>query len=429
MATMESGKLNKNQKEPLRLRSRYIINNQSVVFPKPVVKGFFDVVKKSDILKSDQDAIALNISTPNETKLVKVLGGMGTNNQFKKVEIGGLDFLFKYGSKVYELPFSIKLNDFIADKYPGTEKSYSAFASEVTVIGDESFDYRIFMNNILNYKGYRFFQASFDPDEKGTVLSVNNDFWGTAITYLGYILLYIGLFSILFSGFTRFSYLKNQIQRLKIKKSNLISIVFFIFSFSINAQEANPHNAKNNQADINKIDSILFPASEINSNILSKFKVKECLIIDNYNNNIDEKLINLGNSFNEKLILPLICYEIIYSGEIKKNNQFPDLVVNISEDAWFGKSIGPNQHFSKAIYRSVEEGVFIARSANKGISAFIDPHGKVLKSLNTGESGNVELNFPYFNKPTFFSNYGNKIFFLIIMLYIFLTLIFKKYKI
>ena len=119
MATMESGKLNKNQKEPLRLRSRYIINNQSVVFPKPVVKGFFDVVKKSDILKSDQDAIALNISTPNETKLVKVLGGMGTNNQFKKVEIGGLDFLFKYGSKVYELPIKKKLNDIIADKYQG----------------------------------------------------------------------------------------------------------------------------------------------------------------------------------------------------------------------------------------------------------------------------------------------------------------------
>ena len=258
MATMESGKLNKNQKEPLKLRSRYIINNQSVVFPKPVVKGVFDVVKKSDILKSDQDAIALKISTPDETKLVKVLGGQGTNNQFKKVGIGELDFLFKYGSKVYELPFSIKLNDFIADKYPGTEKSYSAFASEVTVIDDETFDYRIFMNNILNYKGYRFFQASFDPDEKGTILSVNHDFWGTAITYFGYILLYIGLFSILFSGFTRFSYLKNQIQQLKIKKSNLISIIFFIVSFSLNAQQANPHNAKDNQADINKIDSILY---------------------------------------------------------------------------------------------------------------------------------------------------------------------------
>ena len=67
----------------------------------------------------------------------------------------------------------------------------------------------------------------------------------------------------------------------------------------------------------------------------------------------------------------MICYEIIYSGKIKAKNQFPDLIINISEDAWFGKSIGPQQHFTKAIYRSIEEGVFIARSANKGISAFI----------------------------------------------------------
>ena len=258
MATMDVGKLNKNQKEPLKLRSRYVINNQSIVFPKPVIKGVFDVVKKSELLKSDQDAIALKISTSSETKLVKVLGGKGTNNQAKKIELGNLDILLKYGSKVYDLPFSIKLNDFIAEKYPGTEKSYSAFASEVTVIDEENFDYRIFMNNILNYKGFRFFQASFDPDEKGTILSVNRDSWGTTVTYIGYILLYIGLFSILFSSFTRFSYLKNQIQQLKIKKSKLLPIVFFIFSLTLNAQDANPHNPETSQADIEKIDSILY---------------------------------------------------------------------------------------------------------------------------------------------------------------------------
>jgi len=141
------------------------------------------------------------------------------------------------------------------------------------------------------------------------------------------------------------------------------------------------------------------------------------------------KTVNLGRKFDEKLILPLICYEIIYPGKIKTKNQSPDLAINISEDAWFGQSIGPYQHFSKAIYRSVEEGIFVARSANKGISAFIDPNGKVIKSLNTRESGNIELNFPYFNQSTLFSNYGNKIFFLIILLYIFLTLIFKRFKI
>ena len=116
-------------------------------------------------------------------------------------------------------------------------------------------------------------------------------------------------------------------------------------------------------------------------------------------------------------------------GKNKKKKQFPDLAINISEDAWFGKSIGPYQHFSKAIYRSIEEGIFIARSANKGISGFIDPNGRKLKSLNAGESGNIELNFPYFSQITLFSNYGNKIFFLIILLYILLTLILKKFKI
>ena len=77
----------------------------------------------------------------------------------------------------------------------------------------------------------------------------------------------------------------------------------------------------------------------------------------------------------------------------------------------------------------MEEGIFIARSANKGISAFINPNGRVIKSLNTGESGNIELNFPYFYQSTLFSNYGNKIFYLIIFLYMFLILILKKYKI
>jgi len=180
----------------------------------------------------------------------------------------------------------------------------------------------------------------------------------------------------------------------------------------------------------NKVNLVPFGEFLPFEKILSKFGLKK--ITQGYNSfsaGDIRTIINLGSKFNDKLILPLICYEIIYPGKIKTKKQFPDLVINISEDAWFGKSIGPYQHFSKAIYRSIEEGVFIARSANKGISAFIDPNGRILKSLNTGESGNIELNFPYFNQSTLFSNYGNKIFFLIVLLYIFLALIFKKLKI
>jgi len=190
----------------------------------------------------------------------------------------------------------------------------------------------------------------------------------------------------------------------------------------------------NHQAEVlsiyNKIDLVPFGEFLPFENILSKFGFKK--ITKGYNSFSSGNLrptINLSNEFNNRKLLPLICYEIIYSGKIKKRNQRPDLVINISEDAWFGKSIGPHQHYTKAIYRAIEEGVFIARSANKGISGFIDPNGKSLKYLNTSESGNVTNKMPKFYKPTLFSNYANKIFFLIILLYIFLILILKKYKI
>jgi len=129
-----------------------------------------------------------------------------------------------------QLPFSIKLNDFIAEKYPGTENSYSSFKSKVTVEDDKIFDYEIFMNNILNHKGYRFFQASFDPDEKGTVLSVNDDFWGTFITYAGYLLLFFSMTAIFFLGNTRFKFLAKQLN----KKTSII--VFLLSSTLLSAQ-------------------------------------------------------------------------------------------------------------------------------------------------------------------------------------------------
>ena len=80
-------------------------------------------------------------------------------------------------------------------------------------------------------------------------------------------------------------------------------------------------------------------------------------------------------------ILPLICYEIIYTGNIFKNGDF-DFIVNISEDGWFGDSIGPHQHFAHSIFRSVEYGRYTLRSANNGISAIIDPSGSIIDQLS-----------------------------------------------
>jgi len=222
---------------------------------------------------------------------------------------------------------------------------------------------------------------------------------------------------------------------LKFSKNHLIILGINHFAISedeSNKQYFNSMVVLNNKLDIlstyNKINLVPFGEFLPFENILSKFGLKK--ITRGYNSfsaGKDRNIINLGKDFDNKLILPLICYEIIYTGKIKKNNQIPDLLINISEDAWFGKSIGPFQHFTKAIYRSVEEGVFTARSANKGISAFINPNGNIIKSINAGESGNIELNFPNFYEKTLFSNYGNKIFYLIIFLYMFLILIFRKF--
>jgi len=223
----------------------------------------------------------------------------------------------------------------------------------------------------------------------------------------------------------------------KFSENHLIILGINNFTNLDNMSNQNYYNSLvvlNNKLDIlsiyNKINLVPFGEFLPFEKILSRIGIKK--ITHGYNSfssGDTRTMINLGEKFYNKSIIPLVCYEIIYSGKIKNKNQLPDLLVNISEDAWFGESIGPHQHFAKAIYRSIEEGIFVARSANKGISAFIDPNGKVIKSLETRESGSIELNFPYFSQSTLFSHYGNKIFFLIIFLYIVLILIFKKLKI
>ena len=261
MATGTTGKLAKDSLQPLMLRSRYIIGNMQLVFPKPVVKGTFDLVKKPVILKNDEDGVVLSISANGETKKVNLLGGKGIFNNYEEVEVGGMDIAVQYGSKVLELPFQIKLNDFIAEKYPGTETAYSSYESKITVIDEVEgdFDYNIYMNNVLDHKGYRFFQASFDPDEKGTVLSVNHDRWGTFVTYAGYMMLYFGLMAILFAKNTRFDDIRNRLTKIKAKKSKVITAIVLIMSFSGFTQvhtedDGHDHSQKPLKA---QIDSVL----------------------------------------------------------------------------------------------------------------------------------------------------------------------------
>ena len=233
MSTQTQGKLFGDSTQSLELRSLYQIPGFQFVFPEPPLRGVFDIVDVQETDGSQEDVLIVNIEYKGENNEISLLGGKGFVNNPKKVTIKELDFYLSYGSEEVEIPFSIILNDFIAEKYPGTENSYSSFRSKVTVESESTFDYDIYMNNILNHKGYRFFQASFDPDEKGTILSVNKDFWGTFITYTGYLLLFFSMSGIFFIGNTRFKSLSRQLNK------KTLTVLFFMTALTANAQNDN----------------------------------------------------------------------------------------------------------------------------------------------------------------------------------------------
>lgn len=255
MATQQRFDVVKDSLQPLQFLSLYNLGQSAFVIPQPLVRGREGVqqLPQEQITKESPNAVVFEVKSGEEVKEVAVLGGKGYINPPTTISVNGLDFHLHYGSRRENLPFSVTLNDFIADKYPGTEKSYSSFMSKVTVKSDDVFDYDIYMNHILNHKGHRLFQASFHPDEKGSVLSVNQDYWGTLFTYIGYVLLYIGLIAFMFLGKSRFIKLGQQLKEIQGKRMK-ISVLLLLFSTPIWAQNSDSHPFL---FDKTKIDSLL----------------------------------------------------------------------------------------------------------------------------------------------------------------------------
>ncbi|WP_054714430.1 cytochrome c biogenesis protein [Marinifilum fragile] len=207
---------------------------------KLVIKNFYPAAKFKYVQGQDKNAptlLVFDVKNGDHQKELIVKGKKDYLGKAELTSVGDVNISIAYGSKILELPFSLKLNDFQLERYPGSN-SPSSFASEVTLIDetkDIKKDYRIYMNNILNYEGYRFFQASYDTDELGTILSVNHDRWGMTITYFGYFLLMIGMAWSLINPHSRFKILGRQSRKMK-----LIAILAFVLvgnSFSANAQD------------------------------------------------------------------------------------------------------------------------------------------------------------------------------------------------
>ncbi len=254
MADQKKGQIVKDSVQNFQFLTLHNVNGLQFVVPKSPEKGAIKTVRGK---KDDQkyDTVIFDITTNGETKRVEFYGGKFNVANQQQFSVGDLNFRAWYGAKLLETPFSIKLNDFQLEKYPGSE-SAAAYASEVTVIApEETFDYRIYMNHILDYKGFKFFQSSYkiEGEHEQTHLSVNHDFWGTWITYTGYLILFFGMTIALFVKNTRFDYLKKSLVKIRNKKAKLsvIAILFSLMSFA----QHDAHQPK--QITEAQIDSIL----------------------------------------------------------------------------------------------------------------------------------------------------------------------------
>lgn len=206
--------------------------------------GFFSSAATEYVTGSEEekgnDILIMNVTIKDKSHKALIFGGSGYTMHLKDYNFDGLSLKMGYGEKPVELPFSLRLNDFILDRYPGS-MSPSSYASEITLIDNRKNlkeNHRIFMNNVLDYNMYRFFQSSYDPDEQGTILSVNHDFYGTLVTYLGYSLLCLGFIFTLLNKNSRFHELGRKIgeTRTKRKAGVLMTGFFLLFSSFVFSQ-------------------------------------------------------------------------------------------------------------------------------------------------------------------------------------------------
>ncbi len=193
--------------------------------------------------ETGQNAFIFNIFSGNDSRTVYLWDRNDSEYGEATCIIEGSKLAIRYGSEEIKLPFEIKLNDFILERYPGSS-SPSGYKSDV-VLTDKAnnvdMPFLIFMNNILKYRGYRFYQSSFDKDEKGTILSVNHDFAGMLVSYTGYAFLFIFIIVSLINRNSLFHNISAGHWNSLIRKSVPVILVFILTGFSaLDAQKLIP---------------------------------------------------------------------------------------------------------------------------------------------------------------------------------------------
>lgn len=231
MDTKEPGELKKGEGN-FAQRMLFSFGSNAVVLKdihkKSIVKTFSNDFKTKSGMP---ELIKLKFSVGDKNKVIDFKSYQGRTGNLEKFTLNGVDINVRLGVKLIDVPFSIKLEKFTMDRYPGS-MTPAAYSSDVVLIDKEqniNMPYKIYMNHVLDHRNYRFFQSSYDPDEKGTVLSVNHD-PGTWPTYIGYTLMTLGMMWSLFAPSGRFVKLLKNTR--KLQSTVAAGLLFALLAFT-----------------------------------------------------------------------------------------------------------------------------------------------------------------------------------------------------
>ena len=311
---------------PFATTTLYQIAGSQFVFKQAIKNAGKELVPTG---KKDQglDYLTIRMTDGNQSKLIRLAGGMNEVPVSTIVAFNGVSYDLRYGMRNREIPFSVKCDDFMLDRYPGSDVP-SSYASDLRIIDPKngvSKKQRVFMNHVIDHAGYRFFQSAYDPDEKGTILSVNHDEWGTNITYLGYLLMTIGMILSLFAKNSRFTDLLG-----KLKRSSALGLTLIALSLSnvISAQTTtHDHSAHQHEQE---------------KQAVAPPKQKPIFISDEQ---ADEVARLLVQDFDGRIIpMHTLCDNLLR--KIYRKNKFEGhnavqtiMSIHLSPDAWVDKKV------------------------------------------------------------------------------------------
>ncbi|WP_170000895.1 cytochrome c biogenesis protein CcsA [Campylobacter sp. RM16189] len=324
MATNEKGEYEAKKPTEFLPMQLYTIGDINFA-PKNILKK----AQRRLVSKGGQfDALVADLSFNGESKEIVLY----ENYVMPVVQtIGGQEFTASWGAREIILPFSLHLKDFELKRYPGSNSPMS-YASEVVVKDPQTgdYDYRIYMNHVLDHAGYRFFQSSYDKDERGTILSVNRD-PGKIPTYIGYFLLGLGLFFNVVNPHSRFRKLAKYINEDAIKNTAKACILAFACIFV--APKANAMNVaikidENHAKELSTVvvqsaDGRMKPFDTVAREILNKVYKKD--IINEANANQIALSMMIDAPYWREM--PIIA---VHNKELKK-------IIGIDENAKYAK--------------------------------------------------------------------------------------------